>query len=719
MNSPADPAPNNPPDGWYYRLVRFGSHAWKFTIRTSLAILVLLLGIPLYSAIFDRSFVIGEFSVPDELKKTGITSSVIGRLFFDRIAEMQRVANSAVAESHLGAQAFGSDATSSKVADIKLPGAGISLLTLVSQLRALLHIQDTTIVGEIVTAKDGQPPCYLLRAHATGGDVWVEGEQGHDIGPLVSTIASRLVERFDPLVAGFYHYRTPQKDAGGADTGCTTEKDVDAADTGGDASRPKSNLDTAIGFADGFHSRDKKQQVRALVLRGIAWREKQGNPEETRASLCAAIRLDPTFVPAWRILAQSLRNDKSLAEARDLALRLIKDQPDEPEGYRALGSLHGDCVAGSAEEEDAIRGFTKALKVGARRSSSQADYLSRVDYARFLYAWYKPPHAWPKRPPDGATPIDYLTLAADYLDEAQAMAPNESSVYTNFARALGHPRLPDEIKDARGLKFSGSFRARHAVNESRLLDAELKARYALTLDSTPRFANFVLGELLTDQGFELLDYVLELKKRLPSDNADAANVSEIRVNEDKARDKFAKAQEYINRSRQSATRPESLYEAVYARAWAGAGDLAQAEKLLVPFEKSRRKTYSVEWVHGEMLLRNKRYEEALVHLNAAESLRTCGPRSNVVRQMITRIEAELAKARLENVEKATETREPRRAAFSRPPAKHEAQPLPDPEPACSDWKKLEGDELTPYRRGRDDLWETRDEWRPQQTAISR
>jgi hypothetical protein len=86
--------------------------------------------------------------------------------------------------------------------------------------------------------------------------------------------------------------------------------------------------------------------------------------------------------------------------------------------------------------------------------------------------------------------------------------------------------------------------------------------------------------------------------------------------------------------------------------------------------------------------------------------------------MVRQIEAELAKAPA-NAEKAAEAKEIKRTAFLHPPIKHEAKPLPDPEPACSDWKKLEGDELTPYRRGRDDLWETRDESRPQQTAISR
>src|SRR5437764_8573832 len=144
MESADDPNSNTrsaPATGWHQRTKTILSHHWTFGTRTMLlavsVVSIVVLAIPLYSAFFDRSFVIGEFSVPDELQKKGVTSGAIGRLFFDRIADIQRVARSGVTQSQLSTQAFGSDATTPKVADIKLPGANISLATLASQLRAV------------------------------------------------------------------------------------------------------------------------------------------------------------------------------------------------------------------------------------------------------------------------------------------------------------------------------------------------------------------------------------------------------------------------------------------------------------------------------------------------------------------------------------------------------------------------------------------------------
>jgi tetratricopeptide (TPR) repeat protein len=637
MSSADNPKPEQASTGgWYLRLSGVVTHAWKFSTRATFAVLVLLLIIPLYSAVFDKSFVIGEFSVPDELQKKGATSGVIGRRFFDHIADMQHYANSAVAESHFGPQAFASAGASSKVTDIKLPGADISLVSLISQLRALLHIQDTKIVGEVVISKNAPEVTYVLRAHATGGDVWVEAEEGTDIDAVIRTVATRLVERFDPLVAGFYYFRNPEK----------------------------RDLDRAIGFAEGFHSTDKRQEAWALVLRGLAWRDKQKDSQQTRVSLCNAIDRDRSFTPAWRILARTLREDDDIARARHLALRLVQHQPDEPEGYRQLGSLRRDCMAGPEQEQQAESLFKRAIGLGAER---ETDSLSLVDYARFRYEWYRPE-------PSGEVP-GYDAMG-DHLKAARSMARDEPSVYTTWARALAHPRSPGESRTAGDL--------------SRLLDAELKAQYALTRDSTSAFANFAMGELLTDKGVERHKY--------------------------RDVDSFTKAKDFLETSRRGVVHPELLEDPLYARALAGAGDFFPAEEILKDIEaKAKARGGSpnpvAEWVYGEMLYNQDRYEEALAHLNAAENVRTCGPRSNVVRSLITIIENKLANQPPANTDESEPMRAKlvahsmvtRRSAATGRPAKREVKELPTAEPACPGWEQLTGDELSPW-------WPARPGW---------
>jgi hypothetical protein len=163
-----------------------------------------------------------------------------------------------------------------------------------------------------------------------------------------------------------------------------------------------------------------------------------------------------------------------------------------------------------------------------------------------------------------------------------------------------------------------------------------------------------------------------------------------------------KAREYLEVPRRSAVPSESFYEAIYARALAGLGEFAQAEKVLAELENKTITYYLPEWVRGEMLYNQRRYEDALVHLKRAESARTCGPRSNVVRDLITRIESELAAPHPAKTGQSLAMRTIVDAASPAPI--HEATPLPEPEPACPGWQKLQGDELSPWPKRRTGWW---------------
>src|SRR5947209_3670697 len=105
------------------------------------------------------------------------------------------------------------------------------------------------------------------------------------------------------------------------------------------------------------------------------------------------------------------------------------------------------------------------------------------------------------------------------------------------------------------------------------MKGEMTARAALALDEHSAFANFVMGELLTDQAVVAHRY------------AD--------------REKFAQAIPYLQKSRDAATAPETIYEGLFARATAGQGsqrDFEEATKILATMEQPPRKpSYLIEW----------------------------------------------------------------------------------------------------------------------------
>jgi tetratricopeptide (TPR) repeat protein len=597
---------------------------WVTVSRTAIALTVLLLAFSLRPLVLDKSFVIGEFSVPDELKGKGIASETIGHQLFERITEIQRVAKAAVAEKNLSVREFESNQGVAKLADVKLPGADLNMALVVSQLRSFFRIADTKLTGELGITKSGPTPEFEVRAYVSGTEVWSKVMRGSELRTLVTGLADELVEHFDPLSAGFFALRRPSSSG--------------------------ENLEHVIEITDQTQPKTQQEAAWTLTLRGMAWREKQGSADRTYASLCGAISVDPSFTPAWRILAGSLRDNGQLATAKDLALRLIRLQPRDPEGRRQLAAVYNDCVDGP-EKPPATTFFEQAQALGDGR------YLTYVDYGRWLYNHF-----------DSDRP-EYLDRAVEYFEKARALAPTEPSVYTNLARALGHPRL--------------SKKEEQNETATRHMKAEMMARHALALDDHSPFANFVMGELMTDEA------ALALKS--------------------KERKKFAEAAiHYLQKSRDLATVPLTLYEAFFARAKAAQGDFEGAEQVLTAIrQQTSQPSYLVEWVQGEMLYNRAQQSsadkesllnEALSRLQQARSLHACGARSDIITDLIARIQKRLEDEHPETVavtsESAVDLPTGRSATDSR---KSISKGEPTKwSPVCAGWQKSDINPAAPF-----------------------
>jgi tetratricopeptide (TPR) repeat protein len=334
-------------------------------------------------------------------------------------------------------------------------------------------------------------------------------------------------------------------------------------------------------------------------------------------------------------------------------------------------------MAGDAERTKAVGFFKRALELEGRQT--KPDHLSGVDYALFLYNWYQPVPVPSQKSKDF---VDYMDLAETYLREAETYTPGEPSVYTTLARILTHP--PDEVSTEPQPALSESeLKAQHASIQSRLLEAELKAKYGLGLDSTSSVANLTMGEVLTDQAAELRNRLLQTSKSDLDDIPD----------EPTARGKFAKAKKSLEEARAHGADSTSLSDALYARALSGAGDFALAEKVLN--EADDDDSHVVEWVWGEMLYNQKRYSEAHAHLTKAQNLRSCGPRSNVVRNLIARIEAQFGKEHSATPERASTNVSKKIPDAAAAAGAERVKASSEIKPACPGWHEPENEEPSP------------------------
>jgi hypothetical protein len=541
----------------------------------------LVVAVTAKAVVFDRTFKIGDFTIPAAEAQHGPTSAAIGRMLIERISEIQRGAKAAVAERQLGVQAFESVDAVAKIADPKFGAVGS---VAASYVRGWLGIEQTLIVGDLfVESQDSETKKYVLHAYVRGEENWCEDASGPSLKKAVEKLGTCIVERLDPLSAGFYYLHN--------------------------ATSLDKTLQRTLELADRFQSKDEKQSIWALLLRGMAWRDKTGHAADVRANLCEVIARDPSFTPAWRILANSLRADGAYGYAEDLGLRLVHLRPDEAEGYRQLGSLRVECMADEKQEAEARRFFEHVIALAGHESK---DYLTHVDYARWLYSHYEPGKRYVPAETEGTVPqkADYLEAAAAYLDKASQLAPDQESIYTNWARVLGYPR-PGVQYDKAEMKL------KHVLNQ---MDGREKTSY-------PPFAGFVMGELLTDEAVERHQYK-------------AGDV-----------EKFKKAQSYLATVTRAASWGEAQYEALYARGLGGEGKYDAALQQVARFKNPRNQYYFlVEWVRGEILYNQSLQTRdktllttALQHLNSSRNLRSCGARADAVRDLIRIVETELEK----------------------------------------------------------------------------
>src|SRR5947209_12299873 len=120
---------------------------WRFAKRNTIILPGLLSAIAVLVSFatiaLDRSFVIGEFTVPDEERANGMTSISIGRMLYDRVSTIQSGAKAAVAEQHLGGEAFESLDTAPKGSDFKWLWFNVPLASVVEQLRNTFGMKQT------------------------------------------------------------------------------------------------------------------------------------------------------------------------------------------------------------------------------------------------------------------------------------------------------------------------------------------------------------------------------------------------------------------------------------------------------------------------------------------------------------------------------------------------------------------------------------------------
>lgn len=322
-------------------------------------------------AALKQVYVVDAISVPKDLEANGYTSATVGQRIIDAVSDINRVAamtkqvgiyalseadpsrpdsadfegpGQTHAASALEAVVLSGDDSSAKY-DVSV--GGISLNTMIFYVRELFGLTDTKISGEIIAekpaatvGKDEKPAAtkYSIRLRVSDkGLVQHEGEATDRLATLFEEGALKLVERFDPLNAGYYSYY-------------------------------KRDYENALRIARAYLVRGTKDDEEwALNLLGMVSHARfrhdearaQKGYDDAIASFRDLRRRYPQFAPGLYNLGVALidkgdllqQQDKDAAyrhykDAREVALQGI--QIEEAGGKGARGSAIGYATAGNA-----------------------------------------------------------------------------------------------------------------------------------------------------------------------------------------------------------------------------------------------------------------------------------------------------------------------------------------------------------------------------------
>ncbi|EDN69208.1 TPR repeat containing protein [Beggiatoa sp. PS] len=175
---------------------------FSYLIKVSLFLLFTILFIYTSYELFRYDLIIKPFEVPLNLsKEQGYTGVVVAHRLQDYMVEIREEINRVSMRGAVPSLAFAQFSELQKQQSINIPTVGLSLNTVIQQIRKILGIKQRHISGDIVIK--GEQISMTLRIT---GKPTVKIEPHHDIEVVINRAAEQLLKVLEPLTFGLSYY---------------------------------------------------------------------------------------------------------------------------------------------------------------------------------------------------------------------------------------------------------------------------------------------------------------------------------------------------------------------------------------------------------------------------------------------------------------------------------------------------------------------------------
>ena len=396
----------------------FGGKRWTVTLS------LIAVGFLVYTELKKgEALLIEPFDVPEALGKEGYPGRVIANKLRDKLVIIQETSESFAptpkkpAERGQRQNKF-TPSWSQTSLDLKVPGAGISITSLIEYVASFFGRSPKTISGEIIANGD----TLRITTRLSGRFAGTRMAQKKNLESLLQEAAEDIYKLDDPPTLAYYYY------AHGYDTGCletiyycleneSSEDDARAYVLWGQYLADKNNYTEAIAkykIANGLDPKDVEIYIRLANTKGwttdqiVDEAERQRTYSEILATFEQAKNVDPNNTDVYINWGWALQEQGNIDEAIAKFEQAIKIDPKKSDSYVS----YGDVLIMMQRYKEAIAQFEQAIKIDPTNSSV---YHSWADV--FIFN-------------------DQLDSAIAKYEEATKIDPRDPWAYFNWGLAL-------------------------------------------------------------------------------------------------------------------------------------------------------------------------------------------------------------------------------------------------------------------------------------------
>lgn len=170
----------------------------EYLVNLSFFGVLLVVGVVSYETIIDKTIRINPIEVPSDLVGNGFTRELVSKRIADEIRRIQTRANTIKEASKL--------ATDLEEIEIKIPGAEVSVLSVIDEIGTFIGFEKREISGEITKTEAG----YAIRLRMpVNGDVFdleADAATNEAVNGLIRSAARRILKATDPFMISAYYF---------------------------------------------------------------------------------------------------------------------------------------------------------------------------------------------------------------------------------------------------------------------------------------------------------------------------------------------------------------------------------------------------------------------------------------------------------------------------------------------------------------------------------